>query len=301
MLPLLMEPCAKSKKAKFFEPSICQLLLMVARSPEVASFYFALLVGFNVLFLDFDCIFLGGNQEGTCGSVVGVRLPLFSPPSIVVTPGHDAPITRVQMNLEENLLFTGGDDGLVMVWSVADREGRVKASNDAPIFYEEVLVTRADLEEKTALTDELRTRVEELKMENEYQLRLKDLNYTEKIKELTEKFIQEMESLKSKNQILRVEKEKEIARFDEQTRLSEEKHTQEKSDQEASANSKLMQEYEKYQELLNQKHKMEEMFLRKERELQMQHDQAIHELEEDYEVNFSTSENVLIKYSGSTS
>ena len=121
-------------------------------------------------------------------------------------------------------------------------------------------------------------------MENEYQLRLKDLNYTEKIKELTEKFIQEMESLKSKNQILRVEKEKEIARFDEQTRLSEEKFSQEKSDQEASANSKLMQEYEKYQELLNQKHKMEEMFLRKERELQMQHDQAIHELEEDYEV-----------------
>lgn len=188
------------------------------------------------------------------------------------------------MNQEENMLFTAGDDGLVMVWSVADREGRVKPSNEAPIFYEEVLVTRADMEEKMALTDELRTRVEELKMENEYQLRLKDLNYTEKIKELTEKFIQEMESLKSKNQILRVEKEKEIARFDEQTRLSEEKFSQEKSDQEASANSKLMQEYEKYQELLNQKHKMEEMFLRKERELQMQHDQAIHELEEDYEV-----------------
>lgn len=48
---------------------------------------------------------------------------------------------------------------------------------------------------------ELKTRVEELKMENEYQLRLKDMNYSEKIKELTEKFIQEMESLKTKNQV----------------------------------------------------------------------------------------------------
>lgn len=47
---------------------------------------------------------------------------------------------------------------------------------------------------------ELKTRVEELKMENEYQLRLKDMNYNEKMKELTEKFIQEMESLKTKNQ-----------------------------------------------------------------------------------------------------
>ena len=50
---------------------------------------------------------------------------------------------------------------------------------------------------------ELKTRVEELKMENEYQLRLKDMNYNEKIKELTEKFIQEMESLKTKNQVRR--------------------------------------------------------------------------------------------------
>ena len=48
---------------------------------------------------------------------------------------------------------------------------------------------------------ELKTRVDELKMENEYQLRLKDMNYNEKIKELTEKFIQEMESLKTKNQV----------------------------------------------------------------------------------------------------
>lgn len=49
----------------------------------------------------------------------------------------------------------------------------MKVSTEPPVFFEEVLVTRSDLEEKTALTAELRTRVEELKMENEYQLRLK--------------------------------------------------------------------------------------------------------------------------------
>ena len=36
-----------------------------------------------------------------------------------------------------------------------------------------------------------------------------DMNYNEKLKELTEKFILEMESLKSKNQLLKIEKEKE--------------------------------------------------------------------------------------------
>ena len=54
---------------------------------------------------------------------------------------------------------------------------------------------------QNAMMAELKTRVDELKMENEYQLRLKDMNYNEKIKELTEKFIQEMESLKTKNQV----------------------------------------------------------------------------------------------------
>lgn len=54
---------------------------------------------------------------------------------------------------------------------------------------------------KAQIMLELKTRVEELKMENEYQLRLKDMNYSEKIKELTDKFLQEMESLKTKNQV----------------------------------------------------------------------------------------------------
>ncbi len=49
---------------------------------------------------------------------------------------------------------------------------------------------------------ELKTRVEELKMENEYQLRLKDMNYNEKTKELTDKFLQEIEMLKARNEVL---------------------------------------------------------------------------------------------------
>ena len=48
---------------------------------------------------------------------------------------------------------------------------------------------------------ELKTRVEELKMENEYQLRLKDMNYNEKIKDLTDKFLQEIEGVKAKNEV----------------------------------------------------------------------------------------------------
>ena len=48
---------------------------------------------------------------------------------------------------------------------------------------------------------ELKTRVDELKMENEYQLRMKDMNYNAKIKDLTDKFLQEIDSLKAKIEV----------------------------------------------------------------------------------------------------
>ncbi len=48
---------------------------------------------------------------------------------------------------------------------------------------------------------ELKTRVEELKMENEYQLRLKEMNHSDKIKEMTDKSVQEIDALKAKHTV----------------------------------------------------------------------------------------------------
>lgn len=48
---------------------------------------------------------------------------------------------------------------------------------------------------------ELKMRLEELQMENEYQLRLKDIHYNEKMKEISDKFTQQIESLKTTQQV----------------------------------------------------------------------------------------------------
>lgn len=47
---------------------------------------------------------------------------------------------------------------------------------------QEILVTRSNLEDKNSLMVELKNKVDELALHNEYQLRLKDMNYSEKIK-----------------------------------------------------------------------------------------------------------------------
>lgn len=92
---------------------------------------------------------------------------------------------------------------------------------------QKILVTKSDLEEKNAFMTELKTRVEELKMENEYQLRLKDMNFTEKIKEVTEKFVQEIEALKITSTVLRTDKEKEEVRHEEEMAEEKERHARE--------------------------------------------------------------------------
>ena len=74
---------------------------------------------------------------------------------------------------------------------------------------------------------ELKTRVEELKMENEYQLRLKDMNFNEKIKEVTEKFMQEIEALKITSTVLRTDKEKEEVRHEEEMNEEKDRHSRE--------------------------------------------------------------------------
>ena len=130
---------------------------------------------------------------------------------------------------------------------------------------------------------ELKTRVEELKMENEYQLRLKDMNYNEKIKELTEKFIQEMESLKTKNQVLKTDKDKEEAKHEEEIADLGDKHVKELQDLESANNQKLMSEYEKYQELQAKSQKIQEDYERQLTEMEESKEQALEELTEYYE------------------
>lgn len=136
---------------------------------------------------------------------------------------------------------------------------------------------------QNSMMAELKTRVEELKMENEYQLRLKDMNYNEKIKELTEKFIQEMESLKTKNQVLKTDKDKEEAKHEEEIADFLEKHGKELQDLESANNQKLMSEYEKYQELQAKSQKMQEDYERQLTEMEESKEQALEELTEYYE------------------
>ena len=94
---------------------------------------------------------------------------------------------------------------------------------------------------------EIQRQLDELKLEHEYQLRLKDMNFNEKLKEVTETYSQEIEALKVSTSILRTEKEKEDVKHQEQIQNLKTRYVGELHELDIKYNGELMGEYEKYQ------------------------------------------------------
>jgi len=140
---------------------------------------------------------------------------------------HAAPITRLALTFDESVLFTVGDDCTLYVYDVKDKDGR--SAKREVTFAEEILISKSDLEEKNATINELRTKVEELKLDMDYQQRRREIKHEEKIKELTDQFKEELEHQTAKyEQLLALKNEQDI-NFTEIRRDMTEKHRGETS------------------------------------------------------------------------
>merc|ERR1719440_1245884 len=158
---------------------------------------------------------------------------------------HSAPVTRLRITTDDAFLFSVGEDATVYTFDVRDKEGRsAKRDKEMMAFAEEILVTKTDLEEKTQTMTELKTKVEELTMQNEYQLRLQDLNYSEKIKEATEKFNQELDADKKTYELLLQAKNDMEMEYEEKIKQLEDRHQQQLVALEAQYQQQLMTEKE---------------------------------------------------------
>ncbi|XP_054950336.2 cilia- and flagella-associated protein 57 isoform X3 [Pan paniscus] len=227
------------------------------------------------------------------GTIRAMKYPLPLQKEFNEYQAHASPITKMLLTFDDQFLLTAAEDGCLFTWKVFDKDGRgIKREREVG-FAEEVLVTKTDMEEKAQVMLELKTRVEELKMENEYQLRLKDMNYSEKIKELTDKFIQEMESLKTKNQVLRTEKEKQDVYHHEHIEDLLDKQSRELQEMECCNNQKLLLEYEKYQELQLKSQRMQEEYEKQLRDNDETKSQALEELTEFYEAKLQEKTTLL--------
>eukprot|EP00736_Rhodelphis_marinus_P001057 Rmarinus@m.11291 len=197
---------------------------------------------------------------------------------------HAGAVTRLRVSYDDSYLFAVADDASLFIFDIRDKEGRAgKRDKEMLPFAEEILVTKYDLEEKTAYMAELKTKVDELTMQNEYQLRLKDLNYNEKIKEITDKFTQELEADKTKYELLLQKKNDMEMEFEEKIKQLEEKHQTQLQNLESQYQQKIMAEVERYQTLAQEKEALNERWHEQNTLLVESHERVVQELTEEYE------------------
>ncbi|KAM4587838.1 cilia- and flagella-associated protein 57 isoform 2-T2 [Odontesthes bonariensis] len=187
------------------------------------------------------------------GTIRAIKYPLPIQKEWIAHQAHCGPVTKMVITYDDQFLLTVSEERCLLISKIVDKDGRGLKRNREIVHTEEILVTKADLEEKTQNMLELKMRLEELQMENEYQLHLKDMSYNEKLKELSDKFTQEVESLKTTQQIMKTEMERSERENQEQSAEVAVEHLKELRDLEHSYSQKLIVEHDKYQDL-HQKH-----------------------------------------------
>ncbi|GAB9468347.1 hypothetical protein Gpo141_00005666 [Globisporangium polare] len=219
-----------------------------------------------------------------------------------------APVTRLRISFDDSFLFAAGEDGSICIFEIRDKEGRprVKDGRGSTIggasefhhltnFSEEILVTKSDLEEKNTLMVELKNKVDELMLHNEYQLRLKDMTYNENLKDLTEKFTHEIELEKNKYELLREDKNDIEMEYEEKIKQMEEKHLQHMQEIEAEYQHRIMKEVEKYQEVLQQREAQSLHWKNEQARLVNTHERYVTDVTEDFEQRLNEDKQLRVQ------
>ncbi|GAB1606286.1 hypothetical protein Ahia01_000911100 [Argonauta hians] len=228
----------------------------------------------------YTMLFVGTNK----GELKMLEHPFPVQGKWVDYPCHDINVTHVTFTENDNYLVSVSNDCSIAIWKVNLSEARsLKREPLRRGWTEEILIPRSDLEEKTNGIAELKSRVEELNMENEYQMHLKDMSYNEKIKDMTESFIQEMESLKTQNQCLENDRQKLETRHDEELAEIFDKHNKELHLIETFNERRLLEEYEKFKDLHNRLMKQQEEHDQHTQELEDKQEHALEKLKSSYQ------------------
>ncbi|GAB6020475.1 Cilia- and flagella-associated protein 57, variant 2 [Chamberlinius hualienensis] len=96
-----------------------------------------------------------------------------------------ADINKLKVTKDDKWLLSVSSDGIVCIWSISDQDGQPFQTEEELPFLEEILITRADLEEKNVTIYELDQQLKQIKLETiknkqsaEEQLRLEMENLT---------------------------------------------------------------------------------------------------------------------------
>ncbi|KAJ3006076.1 UNVERIFIED_CONTAM: Cilia- and flagella-associated protein 57, partial [Siphonaria sp. JEL0065] len=194
---------------------------------------------------------------------------------------HSSPVSRMRIAFDDSFLFTAGEDGCLWVYKIQDRDARGKREKDWT-YSDEILVTKSDLKDKHHVMLDLRQRVEALKTDNETQLKLKDLNYSEKLRDLTDKYTSEIEGLKQLTAVLTHDRKTNEEKHLTELQSAKQGNREEIEDMDKSFKIKMAAESEKHKELMTKMALLKSSWERQMEDMELFHATRVSEMSEYY-------------------
>jgi WD40 repeat protein/chromosome segregation ATPase len=206
-------------------------------------------------------------------------------------PCMGAPITKMRMTPDENFLVVADDNGAVLFIELRERQERFQRLGPGQLtdliqlesWGDEVLVTKADLDEGMNAITELRNKVKDLQLQNEMHLKFKEMSYAEQLKEVSDRCVQELDQAKNRLELLKEEYSDCEAEYNEKIRQMAEKHEHDVQDLETSFQTQIMALVDAYQQLLRDRDAQIERLEEQRKQLVLAHEKYVDELTRDFE------------------
>ncbi|KAL8270976.1 hypothetical protein Esti_005097 [Eimeria stiedai] len=196
--------------------------------------------------------FTGSAVPGMPGPIRCYKAPLTG--EFGKYPCHARPVTRLAVAAHDFILLSAGQDGVLCVWNVNDRD-RAPLEHSGLEYTAEVLVDRAHLLEKQSQLIELERQVEDITNEMVFQKRMFEAQHRDAMNQLEVRFNKELTAERNKFDILREEKLEEERVFQEKIDEQEQRHAASVQALEAKFQSKLSVELNRQKKLVQEKEK----------------------------------------------
>mmetsp|Transcript_127451 Transcript_127451/g.360642 ORF Transcript_127451/g.360642 Transcript_127451/m.360642 type:complete len:1250 (-) Transcript_127451:139-3888(-) len=196
---------------------------------------------------------------------------------------HAAAVSRIRLTHDDQHLFSAGDDGCLCVFDV-HRKSPAKRDRDGALgFADEILVTRAFLDDKQAALLDLERQVEELTSRIDFQLRHRDSYHKEKMAELQEKYSEEIETERRRFEVLREEKTEMELEYEENIKNLEGTHAKQTQELEQSFQQKMLVEVQRYQKLAQDLEREKQEWESHHSSLVQEHGGVVGQMRQDFE------------------
>lgn len=213
------------------------------------------------------------------GMLISVKIASLikqsSDPQMIDVQAHTQPITRMRVSHDDTMVATTSQDGCICIFDVVNdsiisltsstekggvssavASGGVSGSGGSKkkelqqlSWAEEILVTRSDLEERLLEIEKLKKKVEDLRLHNEFEIRMKEMNYQEKLKEVNDKFQLELDQDKNKYNALRSERDEMQNKYEDTLKSLAQKHEENLFEVENYHKQKIKSEKQRFTDL----------------------------------------------------